>query len=430
MRALRCCLLVSFCALIPCTAFAWPGSVPAKSAEWPQWRGPNRDAVSADKGLLQTWPSDGPPLAWKTRGLCGGLASVVLSDGKLFTMGRRQGNELLLALDAENGKELWSARISSGQAENPSSTPTVDGERVFALSSHGDLVAVESATGKELWRRSHLEDFGGSVPTWKFCESPLVDGDKLICTPGSREATLVALNKKTGAVIWKASTPNGGGNGHGYSSPVISHGAGVKQYVQVLGAGTGCIGVEAETGRVLWNYAKVGNGTATIPTAIVEGDFVFCTSGYDTGSALLQLVRAGSGVKAQEKYFLKGNVCQNHHGGMIRIGDHIFGGHGHNNGFPICVEMKSGRIAWGGNQRGPGSGSAAVVYADGQLYFRYDNGLMALISATTSGYKLNGTFQIPEVKGPSWSHPVVVGGKLYLREQDNLFVYQVTAGEK
>lgn len=408
-------------------AAASAGNAPATAVEWPQWRGPNRDAVSTDKGLLQKWDNSGPPLAWQAKGLGGGLASVVLSDGKLYTMGRRQGNELLLALDAGDGKELWSARISSGPAENPSSTPTVDGALVFALSSHGDLAAVETATGKEVWRRSYTKDFGGTVPVWKFCESPLVDGDKLICTPGSREATLVALDKRTGAVIWKTSTPNGGGSGYGYSSPVISNGASVKQYVQVLGAGTGCIGVAADSGKLLWNYARVGNGTATIPTAIAQGDFVFCTSGYNTGSVLLQLVRAGDGVKAQEKYFLKGNECQNHHGGMIRIGDHIFGGHGHNNGFPICVEMKTGKIVWGGNQRGPGSGSAAVVYADGQLYFRYQDGQMALISASPAGYQLNGTFKIPDVKGPSWSHPVVVGGKLYLREQDNLFVYQVTA---
>lgn len=427
MRMVRLCVVALACSSLLCAVAASAGNAPTASVEWPQWRGPNRDAVSADKGLLQKWENDGPPLAWKTKGLGGGLASVVISDEKLFTMGRRQGNEMLLALDANDGKELWSARISSGQAENPSSTPTVDGNRVFALSSHGDLVAVETATGKEMWRRSYINDFGGKLPTWKFCESPLVDGDWLICTPGSKEATMAALDKKTGDVIWKASTPNGGGSGYGYSSPVVSRAAGVKQYVQVLGAGTGCIGVEAATGKLLWNYARVGNGTATIPTAIAEGDFVFCTSGYNTGSALLQLVRSGDGISAQEKYFLKGNECQNHHGGMIRIGDHIFGGHGHNNGFPICVEMKSGKIVWGGNQRGPGSGSAAVVYADGQLYFRYQDGMMALISATTDGYKLNGTFKIPEVKGPSWSHPVVVGGKLYLREQDNLFVYQVTA---
>jgi outer membrane protein assembly factor BamB len=169
----------------------------------------------------------------------------------------------------------------------------------------------------------------------------------------------------------------------------------------------------------------VANGTASIPTPIVYGDYVFCSSGYQTGSALLKLSRTGDKVKAEEVYFLNHNQLQNHHGGLVLVGDYIYGGHGHNNGFPICVELKTGKIVWGGNQRGPGQESAAVTSADGQLYFRYQDGLMALIQASPGGYKLNGEFKIPQVSGPSWSHPVVAGGKLYLREQDNLFVYDV-----
>jgi outer membrane protein assembly factor BamB len=201
----------------------------------------------------------------------------------------------------------------------------------------------------------------------------------------------------------------------------------VRQYVQLLGAGTGIVGIRATDGKLLWQYAKVANGTASIPTPIVMGDLVFCSSGYGTGSALLKLQRDGDGVKAEEQYFLKANVLENHHGGMVRVGDFVYCGHKHNEGFPICVEIKSGKPAWGGNMRGPGSGSAAVVYADGRLYFRYQNGLMALIDASTEGYSLKGTFTIPETGGPSWSHPVVAGGKLYLREQNNLFVYDVKA---
>jgi outer membrane protein assembly factor BamB len=193
----------------------------------------------------------------------------------------------------------------------------------------------------------------------------------------------------------------------------------------LLGAGAGCVGVAAADGKLLWSYSKVANGTASIPTPIVDGDFVFCSSGYGTGSALLKLSKEGDGVKAEEMYFLPGSQFQNHHGGMIHIGDYIYSGHGHNQGFPICVEMKTGKIVWGGKQRGPGTGSAAVVFADGQLYFRYENGLMALVDANAEAYQLNGTFKIPDVSGPSWSHPVVVGGKLYLREQNNLFVYRL-----
>lgn len=398
----------------------------AEKPDWPQWRGPKRDAVSTDKGLLKQWDEKGPPLAWKSSGLGSGFASVVLSDGKLFTMGRRKNAEELIALSADNGKELWSLKVGLDGSDEPSSTPTVDGDRIYAVGTHGDLVCATVA-GKEVWRKSFTRDFGGSVPTWKYCESPLVDGDRLICTPGSSQATMVALNKKTGDVIWKSAVPGGGGSGSGYSSIVISQGGGVKQYVQLLGAGTGCIGVAAADGKLLWKYERVGNGTASIPTPIVDGDEVFCSSGYGTGAALLKLKAEGNGVKATEVYFLNGDKFQNHHGGMIHVGPYIYSGHGHNQGFPICLEMKTGKIVWGGKQRGAGSGSAAVVYADGKLYFRYQDGIMALVDAVADGYHLSGSFKIPEVARESWSHPVVTGGKLYLREQDNLFVYQLAA---
>lgn len=402
------------------------GAGDRSAADWPQWRGPRRDGVSAEHDLLQSWSDKGPPAAWSANGLGRGYASIAIVDGKIYTMGKLDNAVSLLALDGGDGHKLWATPVGT-QADEPSSTPTVDGDRVYALGPFGDLVCVQASDGKVLWQKSYTRDFGGSVPTWKFCESPLIDGDNLICTPGGPQATLVALNKLTGELIWKCAVPSGAGSGSGYSSPVISEGAGVKQYVQMLGQGTGCVGVSASDGKLLWNYPKVANGTATIPTPIVRGDFVFCSSGYGTGSALLKLSKAGKGVKAKEIYFLNANTLQNHHGGLVLLGDYIYGGHGHNNGLPICVELKSGKVKWGGKQRGPGSESAAVVCADGQLYFRYQDGLMALISASPKGYKLNGTFKIPDVSGPSWSHPVVADGKLYLREQDHLFVYDVHA---
>src|SRR5262245_55704655 len=411
------------------TAAVFAADAEKSAADWPQWRGPHRDAVAADKGLLQRWESSGPPLAWKAGGLGEGLASVVIVDGKIYTMGKRKGAVLVMARDGSNGQELWATPVGAG-GDAPSSTPTVDGGHVYAVGPNGDLVCVQASDGKMLWHKSYTRDFGGSVPTWKFCESPLVDGEKLICTPGGDKATLVALNKKTGKLIWRCAVPGGPGNGSGYSSIVISEGAGVREYVQLMGAGIGCIGVNARTGKFLWGYPRVGNGTASIPTPIVDGDYVFCSSGYGTGSALLKLSKAGSGVKAEEVYFLNGNVLQNHHGGLVLVGDYVYGGHGHDNGLPICVEWRTGKVVWGGKERGPGSNSAAVVYADGQLYFRYQNGIMALIQASPDGYKVNGQFEIPQVSSPSWSHPVVVGGKLYLREQDNLFVYDVRAGSE
>jgi outer membrane protein assembly factor BamB len=395
--------------------------------EWPQWRGPNRDGVSTEKGLLQKWAPAGPPLAWKASGLGKGLASVAISAGRIYTMGKRKGAQVLLALDLRDGREVWAAVVREKGGEDPHSTPTTDGERVYAIGPQGDLVCVTADTGKELWRKSFTSDFGGSAPGWNYCESPLVDGDRVLCTPGGNGATLVALDRKTGEVAWKCAVPGGAGSGFGYSSIVVSEGGGVRQYVQMMGQGTGCVGVAAKDGAFLWKYPRVGNGTATIPTPIVDGDHVFCSSGYNTGTALLKLTRDGDKVKAEEVYFIKGSRLQNHHGGLVRVGEFIYGGHGHNQGHPICVEMKTGRIAWGGDVPGPGKKSAAVVYADGQLYFRYEDGVMALISASKDGLRINGAFQIPQVAGPSWSHPVVAGGLLYLREQDNLFVYDVTS---
>ncbi|MBS0264669.1 MAG: PQQ-like beta-propeller repeat protein [Planctomycetes bacterium] len=393
---------------------------------WPQWRGPQRDGASQEKGLLQTWSSKGPPLAWKTDGLGAGYSSVAIAQGKIFTMGNRGGSNYVLARELDNGKAIWASPVGESTGDHPASTPTVDGEFVYAVGPQGDIACLQVADGKLVWQKSFTKDFGGTVPTWKFCESPLIDVDRVICTPGGPEATIVALDKLTGAVIWKCAVPGGAGSGAGYSSTMISHGGGVKQYVQLLGQGTGCVGISAADGTFLWKYAKVANGTATIPTPIVHEDYIFCSSGYGTGSALLQLSKSGSGVEAKEVYFLNANQLQNHHGGLVLVGDYVYGGNGHNNGIPTCVELKTGKVKWG-NKRGPGSGSAAVVYADRQLYFRYEDGLMALIQANPKVYKLDGKFKIPHVPGAdkSWAHPVVANGKLYLREQDSLFVYNV-----
>lgn len=410
------------------------GSRSAQQPFWPQWRGPNRDDISPDKSLLPEWPEEGPPLAWQVDSLGSGYSSVSIADGRIYTMGNRDDAQWVFALELDGGKEIWKLRVgdkSTNSYPGTRCTPTLDGPFVYAISSNGDLACLKSADGSEVWRVSFPKDFKGKMHSgWGYSESPLVDGDKVVCTPGGPEAGIVALNKKTGEVIWKCAIPNlgdKGGDGAAYSSIVIGHGGGVKQYVQLIGRGV--VGVATDSGKFLWGYNRIANPTANIPTPLVHDNFVFCSSGYGTGSALLKLTGSKGEVQADEVYFHSGKELQNHHGGMIMLGDYVYMGHGHNNGAPTCVEWKTGKTVWRENH-GPGEKTAHITYADGNLYFRYESGVMALIAATPEQYELRGKFNIPDGKTPSWAHPVVIGGKLYLRDQERLLCFDVESKTK
>jgi outer membrane protein assembly factor BamB len=412
------------CVALPLTAADLVGT----GHDWPQWRGPKRDGVSTETGLLKEWPAGGPRLVWNSklvnggRGIGRGFSSVAVAGGRIFTMGDRGKDGYVFALEEATGKELWATRISIGQGDGPRCTPTVDGDRVYALSRQGDLACLSTATGEVRWRLNYKKDLGGHMmSSWDYSESPLVDGDKLVCTPGGDEATLVTLNKLTGELLWKA--PVKDAQGSGYASIVVAEVGGIRQYITLLGRSI--VGVDARDGKLLWRYGKIANGTANIPTPIVRGDLVFCSTGYNAGSALLQLVPQGGGIDARELYYLKGKQLQNHHGGLVLVGDYVYGGHGHNEGLPFCLDMKTHQFAWG-PVHGPGTGSAAVVYADGNLYFRYENGTMALVESTPKGYHLKSQFELPAYTGtPSWPHPVIANGRLYIRGNDVLLCYDV-----
>jgi outer membrane protein assembly factor BamB len=404
-----------------------PGEL-GRSGSWPTWRGPNRDAISAEKGLLHSWPSDGPPLKWQSEGLGGGNSSLSIDSGRIFTMGAFKGDCDVLALNFANGRRFWATKIGSG---DPNGTPTVDGDRVYALDRNGALACLDVAKGGINWHKDFAADFRGQMMSgWGYSESPLVDGDRLICTPGGREAMIVALDKKTGDVIWKSRAPANlgplGGDGAGYSSIVISHGGGVKQYVQFVGRGV--ISVRADDGKFLWCYNRVANGSANIATPLVKDDYVFASSAYGAGGALLKLSKSANGVDAKEVYFLNAGKMQSHHGGMVLLGDCIYCGTGQNAGFPLCIDWKTGKINWTGG-RGPANGSAAVLEADGNLYFRYDSGTMALIEANPKQYVLKGKFKTAVHNGNDWAHPVVVDRQLFLRDQNALLCYDIAQKE-
>lgn len=405
-----------------------PAGPVGHSGSWPTWRGVHRDAVSGESGLLDSWPSAGPPLKWQAAGLGAGYSSVAIDSGRIFTMGRLGDGCHVLALNFANGRRIWALKTGGG---DPNSTPTVDGDRVYALGQDGALVCADVSSGKPLWSKSLTSDFGGRMMSgWGFSESPLVDGDRLLCTPGVKDALIVALDKKTGATIWKAQAPanlgTNGTDGAAYSSIVISNGGGVKQYVQVVGRGV--VSVRADDGKFLWNYNRVANQTANIPTPLVKDDYVFASNGYSAGAALLQLSKSPEGVGAKEVYFLDAGKLQNHHGGMVLVGDYVYCGKGHNAGFPVCLELKTGKFAWEAG-RGPGQGSAAVIEAEGNVYFRYQNGIMALIEANPKKYVLKGKFETATKNGEGWSHPVIVDRQLFLRDQDALLCYDIAKKE-
>jgi outer membrane protein assembly factor BamB len=404
-----------------------PGEL-VHSGSWPGWRGPNRDDVSKETGLLDSFPSSGPPIKWHVSGMGAGYASVAIDSGRIFTLGSVKNECQVLALNFANGRRFWAVTIGDGE---PNSTPTVDGNRVYALTRNGSLACLDVADGKIIWKREYTKDFGGTVPTWGYCESVLVDGDHVVCTPGSKSAMLVALDKQTGKTVWTAKAPanlgsHGSDGSGGYSSIVISNGAGVKQYVQLVGRGL--VSFRAEDGQFLWNYDKIANATANIPTPLVKGDYVFGSSGYGAGAALVELKKSAAGVEAKEVYFLDGGKMQNHHGGMVLFGDYVYCGKGHGSGFPVCVELMTGKIKWDGG-RGPGQGSAAVVEADGELIFRYENGVVAMIEATPKKYNLKGRFSTATHNGNGWPHPVIVDKQLFLRDGDDLLCYDIARKE-
>ena len=404
----------------------------ARADDWPQWRGPNRDGTSAETGLIQDWTENPPQLVWMIDGLGRGYASVSVVDGRLYTTGNFDGGQGVVAVDASSGEVLWrktiTAEVPGHKYEGSRCTPTVDGDRLYVVTSDGEIACLNAADGEIIWKREFQKDWQGRMMSgWGFSESPLVDGDGVLCTPGGRDAMLVCLDKQTGEEVWRAAVPefqgSGGKQGAGYSSIVATEAAGVRQYVQLVGAGV--IGVRADDGKFLWGYGRVANGTANIPTPIVTGDYVFASTGYKTGAALLKLSPDGEGIKADEVYFLSADTFQNHHGQMILHDGFIYAGNQHGNGFPICLELETGNVAWGGKIRGPGGGSAAITLVDEQLIFRYQDGTLALIEATPDEYRLHGTIQPEFQEDRSWAHPVVSGGLLFLREQDKLMCYDL-----
>jgi outer membrane protein assembly factor BamB len=381
--------------------------------DWPQWRGPRRDGVSAERGLLKAWPQAGPPLAWKATGAGQGYSSFAVAGGRLYTLGARADREHVLAFDIATGKQVWDAphgrRFSNDRGDGPRGTPTVDGTRVYAFGASGDLTALEAASGKVAWTVNVIRDFGGQNITWGLSESPLVAGDRIIVSPGGRGSSVVALNKADGKLIWKTEVDRAG-----YSSAVLHELGGIRQ--AIVFTGERALGVNIADGRVLWSYDRVANRVANIATPIVRGNHVFLSSDYGTGAALLRLTPSGGGITAQEVYFTR--EMRNHHSSSVLIGDHLYG---FSSAILTAMRFDTGEVAW--RDRSVGKGS--LVHADERLYLFSERGVVALAEASPAGYREHGRFSLETGSLPTWSHPVVSNGKLFLRDQDTIYAYDV-----
>lgn len=396
--------------------------------DWPQWRGPQRNGLSQETGLLKEWPKDGPKLLWKISDAGSGYSTPAVVGDRLYVLGNDGlENEFVAALSVKDGKQIWRTRL--GNVGNPKqqpsfpaarSTPTVEGELLYALDSDGDVACVETGAGKIRWQKSLRTDFGGKPGQWAYSESPLIDGNTLVCTPGGSQATVVALNKKTGEVIWKCALPEG--DDAAFASAIVVETGGIKQYVQLLQKGL--VGIEAKTGKLLWRYGKAESKYgANIPTPLASDAYVYCASA-GTGGGAIRLKANGGKVESEEAYFE--SKLPTAIGGAVKVGDYLYGTTAQ---ALLCVEFTTGKVKW--EERA--LGAASLCYADGRLYLHGENGDMALVEASPDSYREKGRFTPPDQPKHSnqmekaWAYPVVANGRLYIRDQGVLWCYDVKA---
>jgi len=387
------------------------------AADWPQWQGPDRTGLSKETGLLKQWPAAGPPVVWTATGLGAGYGSMAVAGERVYLQGAIGRNSGVVALDRRTGKVVWAKGVGPAQGNNmgngPRSTPTVDGDRLYVLTENGDLACLRVQDGTVVWQRNILQDFGGRNIGWLISESPLVDGNQVVVTPGGRGAGMAALEKMTGKTIWTSKELS---DQAGYASPIVADVQGVRT-IMTLTSEAG-VGVRASDGKLMWRHQAVANDTANIATPVFGDNKVFYSSNYGTGGALLALRADAGEVRAQEVYFTR--EMQNHHGGLVLVNGYLYG---FNNSILTCLEFATGKVMW--RHRSVGKGSLA--YADGRLYLLSENNVVGLAEATPAGYRELGRFTIADQGWPSWAHPVVSGGRLYVRNQGILTAYNVRA---
>ena len=407
-------LIVAAAFVLGTVPMARPATAPM--ADWPQWQGPDRTGLSKETGLLKQWPAPGPSVIWSSQSLGNGYGSVAVAGDRIYLQGMVSGNSTVFALNRADGKGVWSKALgraeSNDQGPGPRGTPTVDGDRLYVLTENGDLACLKT-DGAEVWARNILKDFGGRQLRWLISESPLVDGAHVIVTPGGPGAGMVKLDKMTGKTVWTSKDLS---DHAGYASAIVADVQGVRTYMTLTASGG--VGVRASDGKLMWHYEKAANGTANIATPIFFDNKVFYTSAYDTGAGLLGLTGQNGEVKAREIYFTR--EMKNHHGGVLLVDGYLYG---FNDSILTCLEFATGKQMW--RDRSVGKGS--LTFAEGNLYIQSETNVVGLAEASPDGYKEKGRFQIADKGLPSWAHPVVSGGRLYVRNQDSLVAYDIKA---
>jgi outer membrane protein assembly factor BamB len=427
-------LLTPIAALCLCLSAAAVTTTPyleLSTSDWPQWRGPQRDGNSKESGLLKQWPAGGPKLLWQVNDIGDGYSTPVVVGNRIYVMSNRgMDNEFVQALSTKDGSVLWTTRVGNvgNPDQNPNypkarSTPTVDGDLVYALGSDGDLACLEAKTGKLRWSRNIRKEFAGQPGEWAYAESPLVDGDAVIITPGGVQATMVALNKKTGALIWKTAIP--GGEPAGYASAIVVNAAGRKQYVQFLSKGI--VSLDAKTGQFLWRYSEAAKGPAQYFTPVASGEYVY-GGALGIGGGMVRLKPDSNGVTAEQVYFIRG--LPNGPGGAVKVGDHIYGTEVGRT--LVAAEFTTGQVKW----QNESLGLASIAAADGHLYLHGINGDVALVEATPEGYREKGRFtppaqptkkQVGQFPEGAFAYPVIANGTLYIRDLGTMWAWDIKA---
>jgi outer membrane protein assembly factor BamB len=351
---------------------------------------------------------------WRTNGVGNGYSSFSTSGGRLYTLGARSGTEYVIALDRVSGAKVWEVangrRFENDRGDGPRSTPTVDGDRLYVLGGSGDLTCLDSATGRKIWSINIVSKFGGGNPYWGYSESPLVVGDRILINAGGRGASIVAVSKADGSTFWQQHS-----DGAGYSSPMLMRTGSLNQVI--FFTDSRALAVDPRDGRLLWSYHKASNGTANVATPIVRGTRVFLSSDYGTGGALLDVRAAGNIATANEVYFTRD--MRNHHASSVLIGDHLYG---FSSSILTALKFDTGDMAW--RDRSVGKGS--LIFADNRLYLYSEDGVIGLADANPAGYREHGRFSLAQQSGlPTWSHPIITDGLLIIRDQDNVYAYNV-----